>query len=110
MSSAISYTIPLKDAPETYYIGTKEELAGEAHEASAIKEKKCTGDEEAPQAAPGNLCVFAVAEENSKEYLFRGLLPTHFIDSATNLGAVVADESSAAGEVFTNGSWVVTGS
>jgi hypothetical protein len=112
MSSPVSFTIPLKAAPETYYIGTNEELAGEKNEAAAIKEGKCKGNPingEEPEATSGNLCVFAEKELNATEYLFFKVFATkHFLAPTAN-GIIVASASVAEGEVIAYGHWVVTG-
>lgn len=106
-SSAISFGIPLKSEPELHFIGTNEELAGEPHEAAAIKEHKCSGSSEEPEAAPGNLCVFARLAVNTTEYLLLGFEPTHFVNPGRS-GVSVVSASEAAGEVLTAGAWVVT--
>jgi hypothetical protein len=61
-SASISFPIPLEaDLPNSavHFIGTNEELAGELNEAAAIKNGECSGSAKAPEAASGNLCVFA---------------------------------------------------
>ena len=108
MSSAISYPIPLEEAPEeTHVIGAREEYAGEPKEAAAIKEGKCSGTNEKPEAAPGNLCVFTTLEGKATEYLFHGLFPSNILLSSA-YGASVALESTEAGIITTGGTWVVT--
>ncbi len=107
-SSAISFTIPLAAEPEAHYIGTNEELAEEKNEAASIKEGKCKGTPEAPEAASGNLCVFAKAETNAKEYLFLKAIPEHFLGTGSDGTATVA-AAVAAGEVLALGTWAVTG-
>jgi hypothetical protein len=56
---SISYTIPLEHEPTAHFIGTNKELAGEAHESPAIASGECKGEAGKPEAAAGNLCVFA---------------------------------------------------
>lgn len=56
---AVSFPIPLAATVEPHFIGTDEELAGEAKESPAIKEGKCKGTPEKPGAGAGNFCVFA---------------------------------------------------
>jgi len=107
-SSAISFTIPLKAAPEAHYIGTKEELAGEPKESPAIKEGKCKGNPEEPEAASGNLCVFAKEEANATEYLVFKTIPVRFFAVGTG-GTVMPVASVASGEVLALGTWAVTG-
>jgi hypothetical protein len=48
----ISFGIPLKESPTAHYVGTLENEP-------AITEGKCKGDAEKPEAAAGQLCVFA---------------------------------------------------
>jgi hypothetical protein len=58
--TAISFPVPLATTTEAHFIGPKEgENEPEAKWAPSIKEGKCKGDVAAPQAAKGNLCVFA---------------------------------------------------
>jgi hypothetical protein len=109
MSSAISFGIPLASEPAAHYIGTKEELAKEPHEAAAIKEKKCAGNAENPEAASGNVCVFALLESNALEYLYAGSISTEHIFDTSARGTAVAVSAEKAGEVVAAGSWVVTG-
>lgn len=108
MSSPISFTIPLKTTPEIHYIGSGE-LAGEPKESPAIKEGKCKGNGETPEAAEGNLCVFALMEKNATEYLFEGSFPTNHLFAQSTAGAVVGTASTNTGEVIAVGTWTVTG-
>jgi hypothetical protein len=109
-SSAISFGIPLSTAPEAHYIGADKELAGEEHEAAAIAEGKCKGNAEEPEAASGNLCVFAKLEINAKEYtLFAAYLERFLPTAPTRQGVGVVIASEKAGEVMDVGSWAVTG-
>jgi hypothetical protein len=62
--SSVSYALPLVAGPATHYIRV-EEGEGEHLEATVVKEGKCKGTVEEPEAAPGNLCVFAKSEENT---------------------------------------------
>jgi len=67
--SSVSYALPLVAGPATHYIRV-EEGEGEHLEATVVKEGKCKGTVEEPEAAPGNLCVFAKQEENTiKEFV-----------------------------------------
>ncbi len=108
----ISFGIPLKAGPVAHYIGTKEELAGEAHESPAIKEGKCKGNAEKPEASSGNLCVFAKDE--------LGVAPSPPIDfldvqkgnknpEAAGAGGTLLIFPSETGLVVMGGTWVVTG-
>lgn len=106
-SSPISYTIPLKAAPEPHYIGDHEEFAGEKNEAAAIKEGKCGGNPEKPEAAPGNLCVFASNESKVTEWERIKIFPLRFAPS-TAYGTVVFEGSEEEGEILAYGTWAVT--
>jgi hypothetical protein len=98
MSSAISFTIPLKEAPaETHFIKSGE-----------TPPTGCSGSPEAPEAAPGNLCVFTEGELNFEEYEIEGHIPTHFLLFTTASGSSVGVRSIAAGEVLGFGTWAVT--
>lgn len=107
-SSVVSVPIPLKTAPEAFYIGKNKELAGEVNEAAAIHEGKCKGSNLQPEAAEGMLCVFTEAENNVTEYLFDGVFPVRILE-ATVAGTIVANSSVAAGQAIAFGRWVVTG-
>lgn len=107
MASPISFTIPLKAAPETYYIGTEEELAGEKNEAAAIKEGKCKGNSNEPEAASGNVCVFATAALRATTWTPQGS-QVHFIETGPQ-GTVFVVGATEAGTVISWGRWVVTG-
>jgi hypothetical protein len=92
-------------APEAHFIGTDEELAGETNEAASIKEGKCAGSEAQPEAAPGNLCLFASLDVNATELdLFS---PTYFSHTGRT-GTVFVDQAEAEGLVSATGDWVVT--
>jgi hypothetical protein len=65
LASSVSYALPLVSGPVVHYIHPGEG-EGEPNEAPAIQEEKCKGTVAEPQATPGNLCVFAETEENSK--------------------------------------------
>jgi hypothetical protein len=110
MSSAAQFTLPLKASQEVepHYIGINEELAGEAKESPAIKAGLCKGNVEKPEAAPGNVCVFAQLEVNAKEYLFEHAIPTHFLGTSF-YGTDVIVAAAKAGEVIAEGTWAVTG-
>lgn len=98
MSSAISFTIPLKAEPEAHYI--KE---GETPPAG------CSGTAGKFEAAPGNLCVFAETEEHATEYLLDGLFPTHYFLFTSVAGSAVGIQATEPGVVKAGGTWVVTG-
>ncbi len=109
MSSAISFTIPLEAEPEAHYIDREEQGKSGGPTAPAIKEGKCSGTAEDPEAAPGNLCVFATGELHLKEYLLDGQFPAGNLINASAYGAVVIGESTEEGTVQASGTWAVTG-
>ncbi len=113
MSSSISFTIPLAAEPEAHFI-TANEVTGSAGAeiAPSIKEGKCKGNAEKPEAASGNLCVFGQNEGGggeATEYLVSGHFPSHYLIGTSTSGSVVAFESKKAGEVLETGAWAVTG-
>ena len=92
--SAISFTIPLKAEPEAHYIGKEEQGGGGTEPTSpAIKEGKCSGNAENPEAAPGNLCVFATDETYLGAYLVDGRFPDGNVVGVSANGAIVAGDS-----------------
>lgn len=109
-SSAISFTIPLKAEPEVHYITAGEQGFGGGPVAPSIEEGRCKGTFEAPEAASGNLCVFAqVDNTNVGEFLYGGVAPIGHFVGTSSAGTVFAADSIAAGEVSALGTWVVTG-
>ncbi len=111
----ISFGIPLKTAPQAHFIGNKEELAGEPSEAAAIKEGKCKGNADKPEAANGQLCVFTLV-------LVGVELSVNFFDSQTGFGSpeaagtagtslklTIEKFTTETGEVVAGGAWAVTG-
>ncbi len=87
MASAISFNIPLGSAPnEAHYILDGEPLP-----------TGCSGTSAKPEAAPGNLCVFA----STQRFVNESVVPT------ADGGAVIA-LSTAAAEAIAFGSWAVT--
>lgn len=110
-SFEIPFGIPLKTAPVAHYIGTKEALAGEKHESPAIKEGKCKGNAEKPEAAPGNLCVFAKAEVgviSGTAIFFDPQGGAKGPEAAGAVGTLLLCKNEA-GFVLMAGTWVVTG-
>ena len=100
-TSAISFTIPLDAPPTWHYINEGTPEASDPH--------GCKGTAAKPQAEPGNLCVFAVAEE--KIFLVGPFdpegAPGQF--SAGRSGAVLLFVGTGAGEnMGAYGSWAVT--
>jgi hypothetical protein len=110
MSSSISFTVPLAAEPEAHFIA-EDEITGNggAEIAPSIKEGKCKGNAEKPEAASGNLCVFEETGKSITEYLFEGHVASHFLVGTSATGSVVAVQSTAAGEILGLGSWAVTG-
>ncbi len=108
---AIAFGIPLKTAPVAHFIGANKELAGEVNEAAAIKEGKCTGNAQKPEAASGNLCVFSAGAVGL------GGTPVLFFDpqdaskntEASGTAGTLLLFSSETGFVVFAGTWVVTG-
>lgn len=109
--NSVSYALPLSSAPTTHFIRPEEEPLPSG----------CTGSVEEPGAEPGNLCVFAKEEANSKQ-LAGGVYPLPFIckwetgcvpnvsgegeGSVYGFGIVASSEEE--GEVTLNGTWAVT--
>ncbi len=85
--TAISFVIPLAAAPTAHYLKVGE---GETAE--------CPGTAEAPQAAKGNLCVYAQGEENS---------PQNIGVTESTFGAIVGGSLDEPGGIVF-GSWAVT--
>jgi hypothetical protein len=92
MSSPISFTIPLESEPEPHYIQENE-----------TPPTGCSGTFEKPEAAPGNLCVYAEAERNAQAYA-----PGTYLTFTSTHGSVVALLSIKEGEVLAGGTWAVT--
>ena len=94
-SSAIFFTIPLKAEPEAHYIAPDElGTSGDMPAAPAIQEGKCSGSPEHPEAASGNLCIFALtATSNLGPYLVDGKFPAGNILDASTYGAIVAGDT-----------------
>jgi len=75
MSNSVSYGLPLSVGPTIHYIRVGEgENEEESKWAPSILAHKCQGSALEPGAAPGNLCVFAKLEANSKS-LVSGVIP-----------------------------------
>jgi hypothetical protein len=103
----ISFTIPLKAAPEAHYIAPGEG-AGEAKPAPAITNGECTGTYADPGAASGNLCVFAKVVLGSE---FSGFSNGEGEGQAGATGTVMVWQVTApeSGTVAAYGTWAVTG-
>ena len=106
ISFSIPLTIGLGEARVHYYeIGEKGDGKGCPTTSSAAN----------PEAEPGNLCVFAKAEENSRpvEGYLSILDPEAETEEETFMhsgrtGVVVLSQSIAAGEIHAYGTWAVT--
>jgi hypothetical protein len=94
MASPISFTIPLEVAPTPNYIPS----GGEPPTG------KCSGTPAKPEAAPGNLCVFAAADRHAKE-----LAEGSFLLETSTVGSLVAIAATEANvTVLAYGTWAVT--
>jgi hypothetical protein len=106
LNFAISFVIPLSEPPAVHVVpkGTPEtgDPAG------------CGGTVSAPQAAPGNLCIFSFTEENvkenenTKEPEIVTISPEQAAEGAGKAGTAVRVVAKEAGGVFVSGEWVVT--
>jgi hypothetical protein len=131
--ASVSFPIPLEGPiaeAHVHFIGP-EEGEGEKFQAAAITNHECTGQDEKPGAASGNLCVFAAAEELIKEggvTLFSGqelplgvhnpeaklvnegglTLPRGAGKSGAVVGVAGLGEVEASGRFTGTGVWVVT--
>jgi hypothetical protein len=94
----ISFAIPLATAPEPHYLKVGETLA--AH---------CTGNAEAPTAAPGNLCVYAGVETNRHELFIASTGNGSLVPAAGTTGALMFVQATNAGPSEFWGTWAVTG-
>jgi hypothetical protein len=107
---SISFTVPLKAAisgAHVHFINSNGEENTEP--AKSLKTGECAGTFTAPEAAPGNLCVFAGVESN----LLGGLLwePGGSTGAGTT-GAVIETLSTgqtAGVTMYAQGTWAVTG-
>jgi collagen triple helix repeat protein len=123
-ANSVSFALPLASAPATHFIRIGEgENEEESKWAPAIKEGKCKGSVTAPEASPGNLCVFAQEEENSVQELTIGktyLLPSvcgwdtgeclrETLDgTVSRYGFGIIVFSKEEGFIKVNGTWAVT--
>jgi hypothetical protein len=65
-AASVSFLLPLQDAPAAHYININNKENYYDGTAGELKEREvpeCTGNVEEPEAAPGNLCVYASREE-----------------------------------------------
>lgn len=123
-ANSVSFALPLASAPATHFIRIGEgENEEESKWAPSIKQGKCKGSVASPEAAPGNLCVFAQEEENSVQELTIGktyVLPSvcgwdtgeclrESLDgTVSRYGFAVIAFSKEEGFMKVNGTWAVT--
>jgi hypothetical protein len=107
-TTAISFVMPLKTAPEAHFIGTNEELFKEAKESPAIKEGKCIGSPKEPQAASGNLCVFATSTSGANAFDFIDPQTPAAGLNVSGMAGTLIFFNAAPGTVFLYGTWTVT--
>lgn len=111
--SPLSFTIPLENQPgfvQFIPAPTEEELE---HEEFPTPPSGCTGNVTEPGAEEGNLCIFELRTEHLR--LASGVVftknpqTTGFpFNSAGKAGALVALESTQAGQAYAEGTWAVT--
>ena len=121
MGTSVSYALPLPEAPAMHYI-----RPGEGNPPG------CTGNANEPAAAEGNLCVYAVEENNSLQEQSDGSLHLYFptlcgVDESSSpsatgcrepsphaegegykLGFGVEAKAESTGSLDTAGTWAVT--
>jgi hypothetical protein len=121
VGAGVSFGIPLSEAPVPHYLRTSGlEPVWNGTEEEEVAQSACPGSAEAPKATPGNLCVYASAEENvNKNPLGTILLPKvcsfgsggdclAAASAADNFGFGVVAISKEEGAVNVAGSWAVT--
>ena len=96
-AQGITFAFPLADTPIPHYVAT-----------STVPPAECPGDEHAPEAAPGHLCVYEGAYGNLP--VDRGIANAASQPGQTNrFGAVIYASSGPAGSNFSVwGAWAVT--
>ncbi len=87
--TALSFSIPLPTTVVPHFIGTHEELAGETNENPAIKNGECAGSPAKPEAAKGDLCVFAK--------ILQSFTFSSFLDAGTLSNSATGTTGEAAG-------------
>lgn len=97
LASSISFGVTLAAPPTIHYINAGDPVP-----------TGCSGTPQAPNAAPGNLCVFEVNSVNTNA---RGTYDptTHdaLFASSNTMGITVYGNSAAAGQVFSFGTWAL---
>jgi hypothetical protein len=112
VSSAISFNVPLKEPVLEEVEGVKFVHVIAAGTAEGSDPAGCSGTAEAPQASPGNLCVFSLFEENVKVVSGQPVVTVLSGETAAGgagkSGALIFATAAAAGDVDAGGVWVVT--
>jgi hypothetical protein len=97
LSDTISWGVTLSAAPTVHFINT-----------GAAVPAGCAGTPAAPDAAPGNLCVFEeLASNTTSRGIFNPATPTGFIGQASAFGAAVFAQPTVTGGIQDFGSWAV---
>ena len=109
VSAAVSFNIPLKEAPTAEVIGI-EEGEGEAKENKTLIPSNCKGTKKAPEAVAGNLCLFVTEANNAAAFLpFSPETSKTEVEGAGKSGSVLwVTATTPAEPVGINGTWVVT--
>jgi hypothetical protein len=93
ISASFSYGFNLSAAPAVHYIAV-----------GGVVPAGCSGSAAAPDALPGNLCVF---EEQNVNVSNRRIYGVGAFGISSTFGANVEIDSSAAGQVYVYGTWAV---
>ena len=107
VKAAASFAFPVSAEPAFHYIPVGQG-AGEGHESRFIVSGECTGTNEDPGAAEGQLCVFGRDEEN----LFNGSAGVTILlrgSPEATYGFAVGGVSASKGPMELDGTWAVTG-
>jgi hypothetical protein len=123
---SVSFGIPLAAAPVPHYIKTNG-MEPFYNEATSKEEERtpegCTGSAAEPKANPGELCVYAVKEENNHslfvKYLFPKICASSSFEEASGqcqesepaadkFGFIVFTLSNEEGVINDTGTWAVT--
>jgi hypothetical protein len=97
LSDTISFGVTLSVAPTVHFIN-----------AGAVLPTGCLGTPAAPDAAPGNLCVFEeLASNTTSRGIFNPASPSGLLNQASPFGAAVYAQPTATGGIQDFGSWAV---
>jgi hypothetical protein len=102
VSAPISFVIPLASAPTPHFIllnGKELEYNAGTETFQEVTNTKCLGTESAPQAKPGELCLYTKFEFSVGKVR---------ITPVDTFGAVVLSAEGAAAGAYAQGSWAVT--